>query len=73
MAAYNIIGGRVSPNAIVIAPDAMSAQKIYNDWLELSTGRRDEGVGVYRLEALTVSIYKGGLSTYDKDVKGAIT
>jgi len=70
MKTYSIIGGAVSPSAVVIARTAKQAKRLYNDWLERSYGRRDEGVGVDLLDPKLVCVHDGGLFCYPPGVKG---
>ena len=71
MKAFNMIGGAVSPNAVVVAESATDARRIYNDWLEITYGRRDNGVGVSEFEPGYVCVYREGLTIYGPGVKGA--
>lgn len=71
MKAFSIIGGIVSPNAVVIAKTWQKAKQAYNDWLELTYGRRDEGVGIHELTENQVCLC-GGLMIYTPDVRGFI-
>lgn len=71
MKAFSILGGAVSPCAVVVARTAKQAKLIYNNWLELTYGRRDEGVGISELEEGQVCVHHGGLFCYSPGVRGA--
>lgn len=70
MKAFSIIGGMISPNAVVVAETPDQARTIYNDWLELTYGRRDKGIGVDEIQPGHVAVYGHGCFIYPPGVKG---
>jgi len=72
MKAFQIIGGIHSPFAIAFGETAEAAKKRYNDWLFISYGRRDEGVGVTEMDETHVCVLNGGTTSFPPGMKGPI-
>ena len=61
---FQIVGGRCSPNAFLFARNSQEARETYNNWLEKTQGRRDEGVGAYPVDENSLIVANGGTITY---------
>lgn len=60
----------MSPNVFLQAQDEKAAKAAYNDWLELSYGYRDEGVGVHFVSPDTVIVPGNGAAQYGGNTPG---
>lgn len=65
---FLIIGGQVSPSAVVLAYNGDHAKRKYNEWLSREySGKEDHGVGLVEITAKDLVLLRGAPITYSKE------